>query len=230
MTVAQDVTRLAPMQMVEMFMWDDKLIQGGGNILRWHPGTTVARGPIYWQGVEYQQFPIEANGFEMQSSGKLPRPTIRVANIGGSIGAYIRGMKDGLGAAVTRKRTLGKYLDAVNFPSGNPYADPNTHFNDELFYVARKVAENPIYVELELAVKFDVEGIKLPRRQVIAGTCQWIYRSAECSYSKGPILNDPTYPGVDKCGKSLDSCKLRFGANGVLPTSAFPASMLARYV
>ena len=88
-------------------------------------------------------------------------------------------------------------------------------------------------VEMELAVPFDVEGIRLPRRQVIAGTCQWIYRSAECSYAGALITNDPTYPGLDpngndRCGKTLDSCRLRFGT-GILRTSAFPASLLARY-
>lgn len=238
MTVKQDVAGLKPMQMVEMFVWDDKLIQAPpgetGNILRWHPGTTVQGFPIWWQGVEYQSFPIEASGFEMQGSGKLPRPTIRGSNIGGVLGAYIRRIKDGLGASVTRKRTLGKYLDARNFPNGNPYADPNTHFNDEIFYVARKVAENPIYVEMELAVKFDVEGIMLPRRQVIAGTCQWIYRSAECSYTGKPVQTidglPTSNPNLDACRKTLDACKARFGQHGVLRTSAFPASLLARYV
>lgn len=248
MTVAQDVTGLAPMQMVEMFVWNDNPPfvprppgESGGNVLRWHPGTTVLNGPITWQGLEYQSYPIEADGFEMQSTGKLPRPTIRVSNIGGTIGAYLRSIADGLGAQVTRKRTLGKYLDAVNFPLGNPYADPNTFFNDEVFYVARKVAENPISVELELAVKFDVEGIMLPRRQVIAGTCQWIYRKSPCPYptTAPKITNDPIYPGLDasgndRCGKTLTSCGLRFNKPGklaaFLPTSAFPASMLARYV
>ena len=53
---------------------------------------------------------------------------------------------------------------------------PNTAFPDEIFYVSRKVSENPIFIEIELAVPFDVEGVQLPRRQVIAGTCQWVYR------------------------------------------------------
>lgn len=253
MTVVSDVTKLEPMQMVEMFIWNDnppfvpRPPPETGNVLRWHPGTTVQRGPIKWQGYTYEPYPIEATGFEMQSTGKLPRPTVRVSNIGGVIGNYIRSIADGLGAQVTRKRTLGKYLDASNFPAGNPYADPNTFFNDEVYYVARKVAENPIFVELELAVKFDVEGIMLPRRQVIAGTCQWIYRHQPCPYpaTGKKITNDPIYPGLDaagndRCGKTLTSCGLRFNKYDAagklislapyLPTSAFPASMLARYV
>jgi lambda family phage minor tail protein L len=227
MTVRSDVSQLAPLELVEMFVWDDTVI-GGNTVFRWHPGTTVERQPIVWQGETYDPFPIEATGFQLDIAGKLPRPTLRGANIGGLLGGYLREMADGLGARVTRKRTLGKYLDAVNFPAGNPYADPTTAFPDEIFYAARKASENPIFVEIELAVKFDVEGVMLPRRQVIAGTCQWVYRSAECSYAGAPVLNDPVYPGVDKCGKTLASCKLRFGQYGVLRTSAFPASLLVR--
>jgi lambda family phage minor tail protein L len=233
MTVREDAHALAPLQIVEMFVWDDRNI-GGTNIIRWHPGTTVTEQPIYWQNILYNPFPIEGEGFEMQGAGKLPRPTLRGANIGGLLGAYLREMAGALGAKVTRKRTLGKYLDASNFPGvGNPYANPNTAFPDEIYFVSRKITENPIFVEVELAVPFDVEGINLPRRQVIASTCQWVYRSAECSYAGGPVQDiegNPTSDlATDQCRKTLDACKARFGAFGVLRTSAFPASMLTRY-
>jgi lambda family phage minor tail protein L len=230
MSVESDVARLAPMQVVEMFIFDATEKYPTSPILRWHPGTQVDGEPIVWQGFTYYPFPVEVSGIDEQTQGKLPRPTLRASNIGGQLGALLRSIGDGLGAKVTRKRTLGKYLDAVNFPGGNPNADPSTYFDDDVFFVARRVSSNPIFVEYEMAVAFDVTGILLPRRQVIASTCMWVYRSAECSYAGGAILNDPVYPGVDQCGKTLTACKLRFGANGVLPTSAFPASLLARYV
>lgn len=219
-----------PLALVEMFVFDPTNIgQTADKILHWHPGTTAQKAPIQWQGVIYQPYPVEATGFEMSAAGKLPRPTVRVSNIGGELAAFVRAMNDGLGAKVTRKRTLGKYLDGGNFPGGNPNADSSAHFEDEVFFVARKANENPIFVEFELAVAFDVAGIMLPRRQVIAGTCQWIYRDPPtCGYTGPPITNDPVFPGVDKCGKTLTSCKLRFGATAFLPTSAFPASLLAR--
>lgn len=236
-TVRSDVTQLGALEMVEMFVFDATAI--GGEVLRWHPGTSVddtgssvgIGGPIIWQSQTYNPMPIMADGFEISSTGKLPRPTLRAANIGGVLGAELRRLADGLNAKVVRKRTLGKYLDAANFPGGNPYANPATSFPDETFYVARKVNENPIFVELELAVKFDVQGIMLPRRQVIAGICQWIYRSPECSYAGPPVQdidgNPTTDPTRDACRKTLDACKARFG-NGVLRTSAFPASLLVR--
>lgn len=231
MTVRGDVSALGPLELVEMFVWDDTKI-GGNFVFRWHPGTTETDQPIVWQGQTYQPFPIQSDGFEMSGVGKLPRPTLRVSNIGGTIGAYLRGISDGIGAKVTRKRTLGKYLDAVNFPGGNPYADPNTAFPDEIFFVSRKAAENPIFIDVELAVPFDVEGVMLPRRQVIAGTCQWVYRGPYCTYTGPPVQdidgNPTTDPAKDMCRKSVAACRARFGT-GILMTSAFPASMLARY-
>lgn len=231
MTVRTDVSQLGALELVEMFIWDGTPI-GHPQPFYWHPGTTVTDGPIVWQGQTYEPFPIEATGFDLDSAGKLPRPVLRVSNIGGLIGNYLRNFADGLGARVTRKRTLGKYLDAVNFPDGNPYANPNTYFPDDIYYAARKITENPITVEMELAVRFDVEGVMLPRRQVIAGTCQWVYRSSQCSYAGPPVQdingNPTSDPDRDACRKTLDACKARFGQYGVLRTSAFPASLLVQ--
>lgn len=231
MGVRIDSQQLAPLEVVEMFVFDDTGI-GGSLVLRWTAGTTEDDDVVIWQGQQYQPFPVEADGFEQTGTGKLPRPTLRASNIGGQLGAYLRSMKDALGAKVTRKRTLGKYLDAINFPGGNPYADPNTHYPDEIFFVARKATENSTMIELELAVAFDVDNVMIPRRQVIAGTCQWKYRSPECSYT-GPPVQDingvPTSdPAKDQCRKTLGACRARFGA-GILKSSSFPASLLNTY-
>ena len=231
MGAVSDVQSLDPLTKVEMYVWDATAL-GDPQILRWHPGTTVTDTGIVWQGEVYQPLPIMASGFERRSNGTLPRPRISASNLGGALGAYLRSISGGLGAKVTRKRTLGKYLDAVNYPGGNPYADPTTYFPDDIYYVSRKSGENAIAIEMELAVAFDLQGINLPRRQVIAGTCQWIYRSPECSYAGPPVEdiegNPTTDPARDACRKTLQACKARFGANGVLRTSAFPASLLGR--
>ena len=231
MGIRKDLSQLGPLEMVELFVWDNTNI-GGDDILYWHCGTNELGVPIYWQGIEYQPYPVEVDGFEQSSAGTLPRPHLRASNIGGSLGAYIRSMNDALNSKIIRKRTLGKYLDAVNFPNGNPYADPNAGFPDELFYVARKQTENAIQVEMELSVAFDVNAVQLPRRQIIAGTCQWRYRGAECSYAGPPVQdingNPTSDPAQDRCRKTLAACRVRFGT-GILKSSVFPASLLNRY-
>jgi lambda family phage minor tail protein L len=230
MTVRQEIASLKTLEIIEMFVFDASTVKGPkpdpAPLLRWHPGTTQDSQPIVWQGESYLPYPISSEGFETTSQGTLPRPHFRMSNIGGTIGEFLKGMGDGLGATITRKRTLSKYLD------GQPDADPTAAFPDEIYYVARKISANPIEIVLEAAVAFDVQGVTLPRRQVIAGTCQWVYRGAECGYTGPPVQDINGNPTAslanDRCRKTLDACKARFGTNGILRTSAFPASLLVR--
>jgi lambda family phage minor tail protein L len=230
-TIRDEAQGLVAQELVEMFIWDDTII-GGNNVLRWHSGTTFTGRSVIWQGQTYLPFPIKAEGFQISSNDKLPRPTLSASNIDGRIGAYIRRMRDALGARVTRKRTFAKFLDPQNFPDGNPYTDTTQGMPDEVYYVARKVAESISGVEMELAVRFDVMGTQLPRRQVLAQICPWVYRSAECTYGGPPVQDingNPAYDYTnDQCRKTIDACKARFGPYGILPHGGFPASLLVR--
>ena len=131
-----------------------------------------------------------------------------------------------------RKRTLAKYLDAVNFTAGNPDADPNQAFMDDVFFIDRKATENKVLVEFELAVAFDVQGVQLPRRQIIQNVCPWKYKGPECGYVPGGMYNSSDQPvsqaDQDVCGKRLNSCKLRFGTYAELPYGGFPAAGLTK--
>ena len=175
------------------------------------------------------------------------------------------------GAEVRRIRTLKKYLDDINFrfeniavaqngdtlltqggdtlnpettgnPSGVP--DPNAQFPQERWFIDRKASESRDTVTFELASKFDLAGQKLPKRQVIANVCQWIYKSPECGYnpSVGPGKtidgtnfrrfdvknNGVTTDAEDVCGKRVASCKCRFGDNAELPFGSFPGAGLTK--
>ena len=84
---------------------------------------------IIWQGNTYDKFPIAAEGFEYSGRGTLPRPTITVSNVLGTITALMSTVNattpfnDLQGAKFVRIRTLSRFLDAANFPSNqNPLA------------------------------------------------------------------------------------------------------------
>ena len=83
-----------------------------------------------------------------------------------------------------------------------------------------------------LASAMDVQGVQLPRRQIIANYCPWRYRGAECGYTGPPVADEfdiiTTDAARDKCGKRLQSCKLRFGEHGQLSFGGFPAAALTR--
>jgi lambda family phage minor tail protein L len=204
-------------------------IHGVNDIYRFHAGTNlVNNGEVVWKGNPYLRFPVEADGFEYTGQGALPRPKIRISNILGSITAILLSMPNGLEAAkVTRIRTLGRYLDAANFPgSVNPTADSSAEFPREIYYIDRKSAENRELVEFELASVFDLAGVRAPKRQCIANICQWVYRSSECGYIGTNYFdannNAVGSASLDVCGKRLSSCQVRFGTNAELPYGSFP--------
>lgn len=230
MNIRGAAQELSPGAVIELYVLD--LSRFAAPIVYFHAGTNRLDADVTWQDQVYQRYPVKATGFEWKGSGTLPRPQLAVSNTTGVISAMCRLYSDMVGARVVRKRTLARYLDAVNFPAGNPTADPNEYFPDDIYFVNQKTREDGEFVELELAVAFDVEGVQLPRRQVIRNSCPWRYRGDGCGYAGGPVADANDNPtndaSADVCGKRLESCKLRFGDAGWLPFGAFPGASAYR--
>ena len=209
----------APGAIIELYELQLNVLQHGvADTYRFHSGANLnLSGEVVWAGNSYMRFPIEADGFSYNGKGSLPRPTLRVANLTGVITALLLSLPNGLeGAKVTRIRTLARYLDAVNFSGGvNPYGtpDPTAAFPAEIYYIDRKASENRDAVEFELAAAFDLASVRAPKRQCV-NLCQWVYRGTECGYSGTAYYNALNQTvgtlAEDVCGKTLDSCNLRF--------------------
>jgi lambda family phage minor tail protein L len=215
---------------VELYALDASAV--GGGMMYFHAGTNQANGPVIWQGTTYNALPLKVSGFD-KSSGQMPRPRLTASNVGGLITAIIATTSDLVGTKVTRKRTMVQYLDAVNFTGGvNPTADPSSYLPDEVFYIVQKTREDNQVVEFELGSPLELQGIMIPRRQIVANVCTWRYRGDGCGYSGGAVATDNDVPtsdiNNDRCSKKLTGCKLRFGANAVLPFGGFPAAGLIR--
>lgn len=229
--IRSEIQKLAPSAVIELFVLDLSLFSQGS--VYFHAGTNSLQQRLTWQGKTYEAFPIQVEGFEFNGNGQIPRPKLKVANVTGAITAMVLIYQDLVGAKITRKRTLAKYLDAVNFPGGvNPTADPTAEFADDIYYVDRKSRETRDVIEFELAASFDLEGVNLPRRQIVQNVCPWRYRSSECGYTGTSYFdaNDQSVPSSkqDICGKRLSSCQARFGQNAELPFGGFPAAGLFR--
>ena len=232
--VYEDLSVLAPNAIIELFQLHlDATLHGSSDIYYFHNGVNAAvTGNVIWNSQTYIRLPIEATGFDYSSSGSLPRPKLVVSNIGSSITTILLSVNlvtagnDLGGAKVIRIRTLKKYLD------GEAGADPHAKFPDEVWYVDRKANENRATVEFELASKFDLAGVMLPRRQIIANVCQWVYRGGECGYTGSNYWNTQDQVvgtlALDACGKRISSCKLRFGATAELPFGSFPGAGLVQ--
>ena len=178
------------------------------NILRFHNNVKAINSYIFWQGKTYFPAPIQAEGFDISSRGTLPTPVLRItAQKEEEIEALsilrraVHKYGDIIGAKVTRIRTFAKYLDAKNFSDisqkvdstqgvySSPFPDeyepdPYAEFPRDVFYIERKSNENKVNLEYELSALIDVEGIKLPRRVVLAQKCSFTYRGCGCFYEQ----------------------------------------------
>ncbi len=237
MGIYADAQKLEVGQLVDLFELDATGI--GGTLQRFHGYAQV--GPIWWQENQYDPWAIQAEGFEQVGEGQQPTPTLSVGNIGldaagnpipGVISALCIALDDLVGARVVVRRTLGKYLDARNFPDGNPTASSEEELPPEVWIVQQKTAETAEVVEFELSSALDFNGQKLPGRQIIAGVCGWLtrggYRGPYCGYTGSRMFdvegNPVSDPARDRCSGLLSDCKQRFGEYEVINFGGFPSA------
>jgi lambda family phage minor tail protein L len=188
---------LSSRAVVELFVLEYTDYNGAAQIIRYHPGTNGVRNNIVWHGDTYTPMPFKFTDMEISGQGMLPRPKISVANVGGILSSPVYLNNDLIGAKVTRKRTFVRFLDAVNFPGGiNADADETVAFEDEVFYIEQKELENDLTIEFVLVSALDVSGVQIPRRQIIANTCTWQYKSSNCGW----VTEWPWYPGTPYFG------------------------------
>lgn len=234
--VAAEAQKLAPSALVQLYSLDTREM-GGDFVLFWTPsvihedGATPRR--VRFQGIDYEPYPIEAEGFEWRGKGPAPRPRIRVSNIGNIAGSLIVGYNDLVGAKLIRLRTHARFLD------GEPEGDWGSYYEPDVWYVERKTSHSPQAIEWELAPLTDQQGRRLPGRQCIRDVCTHIYREwkpatgtfdytgVTCPYVGGQGWTEdgiPTSLDRDRCGQRLTDCKLRGDASGwaELPSWSFP--------
>lgn len=238
--ILEDAQKLTPGNLVTLYEIDCTGI--GGAIERYHNHND---GKIVWQGNVYEPWAIEGKDFERTGDGQQPNPTLQVGNIGadeqgepiaGVVSALCLALDDLRGAVLTRRRTLAKYLDAENFPEGNPSANPNEHFADERWIISQKSHEAAESVTFVLSSPLQFDDVQLPTRQVLANLCGWLlingpeggYRGAYCGYTGTAMFdkdgNPVTDPAQDRCGGRVSDCKKRFGEWQPLSFGGYPSA------
>lgn len=194
-TPVSELQKINPSNIVELFQLQlDTTIHGANTTYYFHNGVSENNNSnLIFDNIEYTRMPIEADGFEFNGK-QLPRPTLRISNILGTFTTILLTLPQGLeGAKVTRIRTLERYIDHINFDIGdilledesellqendslvsqessdNPHGtpDPTATFPNEVYYIDRKSTETRDIIEFELAASFDLQGVRLPKRQVL---------------------------------------------------------------
>jgi phage-related protein len=194
-TPVSELQKINPSNIVELFQLElITAIHGSNTKYYFHNGVNENNnGNLVFNNIEYVKMPIEAEGFEFNGK-QTPRPRLRISNILGTFTTIILTLPQGLeGAKVTRIRTLERYIDNVNFLGGqilletgsniiqennsaineesgdNPHGTPDSTatFDEQIFIIDRKSTENRDIIEFELAATYDIEGVRLPKRQVL---------------------------------------------------------------
>jgi len=170
-------------------------------IFKFHNCLSLFNSTIIWKGESYVAAPIKAEGFDLNAKGTAANPVLSLSVSDDGVLALtqlketLRKLGDLVGAKVTRRRTLVKYLDNENFystPVGQSQIeydydlsageDWTVQFPDDIFYIQRKSNENKYVIEYELGSLLEVDGVQLPARLVSCQRCMWQYRGAGCHY------------------------------------------------
>lgn len=183
----------APNALLDLYELDTRYIAANGTLFRFHEGVNGLYKPVVYNSIEYTPFPIEVSDMTLDGRGQPSRPKLRCSNIMGIMSQFLRIQDDLVGARFVRRKVYARFLDAVNFTNGaNPWGtpDPTAAYDDELFFVSRKVTENQEIVEFECESPFEFEGVQLPNRKLLATLCVFKYRDPEtCGYSGAPVMD-----------------------------------------
>ena len=117
----------------------------------------------------YTAIPLQAKGFKSDPSSTSARPTITFANVSDIFKSSITDYENLLGATLTRRTTLEKYLNS----------NPAVEFPRQVYIFDRISALTKTAVSFECSTPFDLQGITIPKRQVLANGCPWIYQGAD---------------------------------------------------
>lgn len=207
--------------------------------LYFHPGLDENLDEVYFEDMtspykirEYQPFPIEMSGIEFNADGATNRPTLTIANVTTLFSTLLDGLtnEDLIGASVTVRQTLAKYLETSSTYSNNTGngALP-IEFPKKRFILDRVASENNLAVTFEVSSPYDLEGVKIPNRQVIGKYCSWVYqgnangKGGGCTWKADSTIKYPN--GVD----TMVSHKAYFDKddNPLVPASQLTATVAA---
>ncbi|EOP0574834.1 ClpP-like prohead protease/major capsid protein fusion protein, partial [Escherichia coli] len=137
--------------------------------------------PVTWQGRQYQAYPIQGTGFELNGKGSAARPTLTVSNLHGMVTGMAEDLQSLVGGTVVRRKVYARFLDAVNFVNGNSDADPEQEVISR-WRIEQCSELSAVSASFVLSTPTETDGAVFPGRIMLANTCTWTYRGDECGY------------------------------------------------
>ena len=199
-------------QSASVVLWEIDLTEVGGERYFFCNEQNEKGEPVTWQGRQYQAYPIQGNGFELNGKGTSTRPTLAVSNLYGMVTGMVEDMQSLVGGTVVRRKVYARFLDAVNFVNGNSDADPEQEVISR-WRIEQCSELSAVSASFVLSTPTETDGAVFPGRIMLANTCTWTYRGDECGYHGPAVADEYDQPTSDitkdKCSKCLSGCKFR---------------------
>ncbi|EHX02914.1 phage minor tail protein L [Escherichia coli DEC11C] len=169
--------------------------------------------PVTWQGRQYQAYPIQGSGFELNGKGTSTRPTLAVSNLYGMVTGMVEDMQSLVSGTVVRRKVYARFLDAVNFVAGKSGSGPGARSWSDRWVVEQMSELTAMTASFVLATPTETDGALFPGRIMLANTCMWDYRGDECGYNGPAVADEFDKPTTDirkdRCSKCMRGCEMR---------------------
>lgn len=238
--ILEDIQTPAPGNLIYFFDLDATNL-GASQVYHFTNDTNYGES-ISFGGVEYFPLEFKLEGIEKRITEQSPEISIEIGNVENTIGSVIYSFNDLCGAKLIVRKTFTKYLDTYTGETGQ------NEFEPEVFIFDQKLMHNKYLIRFKLVSVLDFKSQnKIPSRQILRDVCPFIYRYYDsdlgtfiydhvigCPYTGSTYFTEDdestTDPSLDKCGKILTSCKLRFytDISSLIPFGGFKGMMRYR--
>ena len=123
----------------------------------------------------YIAIPAQLQGLEYKNDGAIARPLISIANASNAFSNAIGTIDydSFLGLKFIKSTTLKKYLHGEASAT-----NPPTEFPRDLYVMDRIKAKTKSAVQIECVAPFDLQGVRIPARNILPDRCPFIYQGA----------------------------------------------------
>ncbi|RLW74569.1 phage minor tail protein L [Escherichia coli] len=221
-------------QSASVVLWEIDLTEVGGDRYFFCNEQNEKGESVTWQSRQYQAYPIQGSGFEMNGKGSAARPTLTVSNLHGMITGMAEDLQSLVGGTVVRRKVYARFLDAVNFVNGNSlqslvggtvvrrkvyarfldavnFVNGNSEADPEQEVISRWRIEqcselSAVSASFVLSTPTETDGAVFPGRIMLANTCTWTYRGDECGYSGPAVADEYDQPTSDITKDKCSKC------------------------
>lgn len=162
MTTQQDQYASVQAALVELFILD--ATPAGQGVFRFSGTANILGQNVIYDSNTFTTLPITGSGWAKSTGDSAPRPQITISNVNQVIQSLVYSAGDLSGCLLQRIRIYSTYLDAGNFPGGNPNADPAETISNETYVIDNMVSMNKVSATFELCWQLDRPGVRLPGR------------------------------------------------------------------